>query len=287
MAVLAAVVMALGPGRDTSSAGSAAATGPASPPAVTSRATESPTPSPKVTAGSRTPTPTASRTSKRPSATTPAAGKPAAGSAAALAGRIRPGVAYQGSATFYDAGDGDGACSFGPAGEVLTAAMNSTDYETAKACGAHVRVRAANGATVTVRITNECPTCRTGQLDLSAAAFARLAAPVKGQIPVTWQLVSPGAAQPLSLRYKTGSSRYWCGIQALGHRNPVARLEVRTGGVWRALPRTDYNYFLAEDGRGCGGDIRLTDIYGERLVFTGIAIRPNTVQATRAQFAAR
>lgn len=27
----------------------------------------------------------------------------------------------------------------------------------------------------------------------------------------------------------TGSSRYWCGIQAIGHRNPVARLQVRTG----------------------------------------------------------
>nr|WP_281731017.1 hypothetical protein [Streptomyces sp. LBUM 1483] len=41
--------------------------------------------------------------------------------------------------------------------------MNTTDYEVSQACGAYVRVRAASGATVTVRITNECPApCRPG-----------------------------------------------------------------------------------------------------------------------------
>ncbi|WP_338699996.1 expansin EXLX1 family cellulose-binding protein [Streptomyces sp. Q6] len=214
---------------------------------------------------------------------------PAAGSSrtAPLAGRIRPGATYNGVATFYDAGDGDGACTYGPAGTTMTAAMNTADYETSKACGAYVRVRAASGATITVRITNECPApCAPGQLDLSAEAFARLAAPVKGQIPITWSLVSPPRSQAIAIRYKTGSSRNWCGIQALDHRNPLARLELRTSSGWRGLPRTEYNYFLAEDGNGCGAAIRLTDIYGEQVTVTGIALSPDTVQRTGAQFAA-
>jgi len=70
----------------------------------------------------------------------------------------------------------------------------------------------------------------------------------------------------------------------LGHRNPVARLEVRTSNGWRPLPRTAYNYFLSADGGGCGGAIRITDIYGERLVVTGIAVRPDAVQPTGVQF---
>ncbi|MFE9877777.1 expansin EXLX1 family cellulose-binding protein [Streptomyces sp. NPDC005784] len=206
--------------------------------------------------------------------------------AASLAGRIRPGIGYRGVATTYDAGTGDGACSFGPSDDLMTAAMNHADYESSKACGAYVLVRAADGATVTVRITNECPVgCAPGQLDLSAQAFARLANPTAGRIPITWKLLSPSTSDTIAVRYKTGSSRWWCAVQVIGHRNPVARLELRTTSGWRQLPRTDYNYFLADNGGGCGGAIRITDIYGERLTVSGIALRPDTVQPTRVQFA--
>ena len=71
----------------------------------------------------------------------------------------------------------------------------------------------------------------------------------------------------------------------IGHRNPVASLEVRAGGDWRTLPRTDYNYFISADGTGCGGQIRVTDIYGQQLVIDGIAVSPNVVQGTAVQFA--
>ncbi|WP_053721902.1 expansin EXLX1 family cellulose-binding protein [Saccharothrix sp. NRRL B-16348] len=211
---------------------------------------------------------------------------PAAGGAP-LAGRIKPGVANPGVATFYDS-DGGGACLYDPGPDPLTAAMNWADYEDSKACGAYVLVRASNGASLTVRITNLCPQpCRVGQLDLSAEAFARLAAPNLGEIPITWTLVSPELSKRISLRYKTGSSPHWCGIQAIDHRNPVARLEVQAGGQWKQLARTDYNYFLAENGAGCGGAVAITDIYGERLVVDPLPIKPDVVQATGLQFAAR
>ncbi len=170
----------------------------------------------------------------------------------------------------------------------MVAAMNHTDYETSQACGAYILVRAASGASVTVRITNECPLpCAPGQLDLSKEAFAKLAGLSAGRIPITWSLLSPSTSDTVSVRYKTGSSSRWCGIQALGHRNPLARLEVRTGSGWSRLTRTEYNYFLSHDGTGCGGSLRLTDIYGEQLTVDGVAIRPDTVQPTRVQFTRR
>ncbi|MFJ9022251.1 expansin EXLX1 family cellulose-binding protein [Streptomyces sp. NPDC102259] len=209
-----------------------------------------------------------------------------ASGAAPLAGRIAPGTAYRGVATSYDIGDGNGACSYGPTSDVMTAAMNTADYETSKACGAYVLVRAGSGASITVRITNECPApCEAGQLDLSRQAFAKLADLSAGRIPITWSLLSPATSDTISIRYKTGSTQYWCGIQAIGHRNPLARLEVRTGAGWTRLARTDYNYFLSEQGTGCGAAIRLTDIYGEQLTVEGLAVRANVVQSTRVQFA--
>ncbi|MGW7422202.1 expansin EXLX1 family cellulose-binding protein [Streptomyces sp. NPDC054813] len=279
--------------RAVSAASASSSSSPEAEGGAASRETASPAPSKrssassKPTAGART-TPTASAA---PSATP--ARRTAAGAArtpstttAPAAGRIRPGASYQGVATSYDVGNGDGACSYGPTDDVMTAAMNTADYETAKACGAYVSVRAASGTSLTVRITNECPApCAVGQLDLSHQAFAKLAPLSAGRIAITWSLLSPATSDTVSIRYKTGSTRYWCGIQAIGHRNPLARLEVRTGGGWLALTRTGYNYFLSEQGTGCGGELRLTDIYGEQLTVPALPVRPDTVQRTGVQFA--
>ena len=143
---------------------------------------------------------------------------PTASGGAPLAGRIVPGVTYHGVATAYSAGDGDGACLFGPAANLMIAAMNYTDYETAKACGDYVLVHAADGASITVLITNECPLpCAPGQLDLSQQAFAKLANPALGRIPITWQLLSPAMSrhhlrpvqnrlQPLVVRHPASSA---------------------------------------------------------------------------------
>ncbi|GGR91466.1 hypothetical protein GCM10010269_33250 [Streptomyces humidus] len=278
-------------------AGTAANGTAAASPATTAPAAESPSPSaspsPKSSSASGSPSPSgtgpagaSAAPSARPAARAAApAARPASGTAPS-AGRIRPGIARTGVATAYDIGDGNGACSFGPTSDVMTAAMNTADYETSKACGAYVSVRAASGASVTVRITNECPApCAVGQIDLSQQAFAKLAPLVTGRIPITWSLLSPATSDTVSIRYKTGSTQYWCGIQALGHRNPLAGLEVRTGSGWTRLARTGYNFFLSEHGAGCGGPIRLTDIYGERLTVEGIAVRANVVQPTGVQFA--
>ncbi|WP_330285636.1 expansin EXLX1 family cellulose-binding protein [Streptomyces sp. NBC_00576] len=263
----------------------------------------SPTPS-AASPSAASASPSAASASPSPSAATPSAGAKTPKAAAipsvapssasprtapatsSLAGRIRPNGTYQGVATVYQAGVGDGACSYGPSDDMMIAAMNTTDYETSAACGAYVLVRTANGASVTVKITNECPLpCAPGQLDLSEQAFAKLVPVSTGRIAITWSLLSSDKVGTISIRYKNGSSPYWCGIQAMGHRNPLARLEVRSGSGWRQLARTDYNYFLSPDGSGCGGAIRITDIYGERLTINGVALRPDVVQSTGVQFA--
>jgi expansin (peptidoglycan-binding protein) len=264
-------------------------------PEATADATTTPTQPPVTSARPSPRTPTPSAASRPPAAThsprvassTPSTPRTAAaGTGGSLAGRIKPAVRYNGVATAYEAGDGNGACLYGPAGDLMIAAMNHTDYESAKACGAYVLVRAANGASITVRIVNECPLpCAPGQLDLSHEAFAKLANLSVGRLPITWTLLSPAASGKISIRYKAGSSQYWCGVQAIGHRNPLATLEVRTAKGWRKLHRTDYNYFLSTDGSGCGKAIRITDIYGEQLTIDGIAIKPDVVQPTRVQFA--
>jgi hypothetical protein len=54
----------------------------------------------------------------------------------------------------------------------------------------------------------------------------------------------------------------------------------RPGACSLGLARTDYNYFSSR-GSGCGGPIRITDIYGQQLTVDQIALRPNVAQQTR------
>ncbi|MFD5614314.1 expansin EXLX1 family cellulose-binding protein [Kitasatospora sp. NPDC127060] len=292
---LAFALLPGGGGGAEPAAASVAATEPSTPPGTADPADPAPSTAPPSSTGpapsaTGTPSPSATRTPPPSAAPAPSAttgGARTVPATASPAGRVKPGTSYQGVATSYDAADGNGACSFGPSDDLMIAAMNHTDYETSKACGATVLVRAANGASITVRIVNECPLpCAPGQLDLSHEAFGKLADLSVGRLPITWSLLSPGTAPAtMSIRYKAGSSQWWCGIQVVGHRNPVAALEVRSGGGWRQLSRTDYNYFLSPDGSGCGGPIRVTDVYGEQLTVDGIAVKPDVVQPTRVQFA--
>ena len=51
-----------------------------------------------------------------------------------------------------------------------------------------------------------------------------------GRVPVSYRLVrNPPLAEAISLRVKTGSSRWWLQIQALDHGNPIARFEALHG----------------------------------------------------------
>jgi expansin len=253
-------------------------------PSVTAGASGTVSSAPSSTTASAHKTPGKTSTTSQTSGT-PAQGGASSPTATSLAGRVQPGVTYQGVATEYSAADGDGACLFGPAADMMIAAMNELDYQNSEACGAHVLVRAANGATITVLITNECPyPCAPGQLDLSQQAFAKLADPKAGRIPITWQLVSPAAAGNVSIRYKVGSSQYWCGIQVIGERNPVARLEVATGSGWQQLPRASYNYFLSANGAGCGKAIRITDVFGQQLTTAALPVEPDVIQPAGVQF---
>ena len=55
----------------------------------------------------------------------------------------------------------------------------------------------------------------------------------------------------------------------------------------RALDRQDFNYFVAAGGSGCGGTIRVTDIYGNQITDSGIRIAPDQIQRGKSQFPAR
>jgi expansin (peptidoglycan-binding protein) len=155
--------------------------------------------------------------------------------------------------------------------DLMVAALNGVEWNTAAYCGAYVSVSGPKGS-VTVRIVDQCPGCGAGDLDLSEQAFAKIANLAQGRVPITWQVVSPALSGPIAYHFKDGSNQWWTAVQIRNHRNPIHKLEYQnTGGAWVEVPRTSYNYFVRSSGMGPGPyTFRVTDWYGNTLVDGGI-----------------
>jgi expansin (peptidoglycan-binding protein) len=194
-----------------------------------------------------------------------------------------------GKATYYDA-TGSGSCSFptfAPGDDRMVVALNGPDWSRAAWCGGCLAVDGPAGSVV-VRVVDKCPGCASGDLDLSREAFAAIADPRRGRVPVTWREAPCPGDGPIRYRIKERSNAWWLGIQVENHRYPIAKLEAMTeGGAWRELGRGEYNYFTASGERRLGAGpftLRVTDTRGHALVDEGVALAAGAVVAGAAQF---
>ena len=173
-------------------------------------------------------------------------------------------------------------CSYpSPPADGLFAALPPAEYASAAACGGYLQVSGPDGS-VRVKVVDQCPDCASGHIDLSEAAFARLAPLSAGLINVSYAPVSdPPLPGPVSVEVKQGSSQYWLALLADNTGNPLASVQVQTSSGWLSLARASYNYWIAQSGSGPGPfTVRLTDTQGHQATVSGITLSPGAVQQT-------
>jgi expansin len=165
--------------------------------------------------------------------------------------------------------------------------MNHTDYADSALCGACVQISGPRGTT-TVRITDQCPECAPGAIDLAQAIFAEIADPIDGRVPITWTVVPCDTPAPVSYFFKDGSNPWWLAVQVRNHRHPIATLELLgADGQFHALPRESYNFFIADQSPGEGPyTFRITDIYGHTQVDTDIPFAESQAREGQGQLPA-
>ncbi len=198
------------------------------------------------------------------------------------------GMSYTGEGTYYGA-TGAGACSYEASPQnLMVAAMNMPQWQNSAVCGMCVEVTGPKGEAnkIVVRIVDLCPECKTGDLDLSQEAFAKIADPVAGRVKITWQPVACAVSGPISYKYKDGTSQWWMGIQVRNSRLPVKKLELKEGSSYVELKPESYGYYTLSSPNGRPGpySLRLTSITDVQLVEPSIALSPNTPVQGSQQF---
>jgi expansin len=173
-------------------------------------------------------------------------------------------------------------CSYSPPADGLYVALPAAEYAGAADCGGYLQVSGPDGS-VRVKVIDQCPECAAGHIDLSEAAFARLAPLSAGLVNVSYTLLAdPALPGPVSVEVKQGSSQYWLALLAGNTGNPLAAVQVETSSGWLSLARASYNYWLAPSGAGQGPfTVRLTDTQGHQVTVSGITLSPGIVQPTR------
>lgn len=193
---------------------------------------------------------------------------------------------HQGKATFYDLNGGGGNCSFpaSPADDLFVA-LGPAQYSAGAACGTYLDVTGPKG-TVRVKVTDSCPSCAAGHLDLSRTAFKKIGSEAAGIIPISYKtVVNPPVPGPLSVRIKEGSSQYWFSALIDNHGNQLTSVKVAgPSGTFHTTKRADYNYWTIDAGVGPGPfKIKITDVYGRSATVTGITMSPGRTQKTTAR----
>ena len=227
-----------------------------------------------------------------------------AGPTAAHSALARPVV--EGHAAFYDPGRAAGSCGLGPfpAGGWY-ASLPPSSYASGRACGSYLDVYGPAGP-VRAEVVNVCTDCAAGTVNLSRAAFARIADPRRGTVVVSYRpAVDPPLPGPLMLRI-AAARRGRLAVQVINHGNRLSSVAAsRPGGGWLRLAPDADGYWTgplrpgppgpghapggtaaAAAGRAAGQpagtriSVRITDVAGHQVLLTGISLRRTLVRAT-------
>ncbi len=197
------------------------------------------------------------------------------------------GTIHTGEGTFYGGGYVGGCAMLDPVStDYWIVAMNLEDYADARLAGAYLEVTGELG-TINMLVTDLLPEGKKGDLDLYVDAFPLIAPAEKGRVPVSWKIVPLDIADevPVSYRFKEGSSEFWCGVQLLDHRYPIAKLEyLNEDGEFVEIQRRRYNYFESMDMGPGPFTFKATDIYGQVIVDRDIPLVLDTKIEGKSQF---
>jgi len=190
---------------------------------------------------------------------------------------------YHGKASYYNF-RGSGNCSYlQPTKPILTAAVNTKQYDKASLCGACLQV-IGNKDTIIVRVEDRCPGCRFGEIDLSKAAFAQVEDMGKGRALVKWKVVPCGYTKSIKLYVKKNHQDGRATVIVVNHNTPIKRLSIWNDTTWLPINRESHNCFHIKRVKDNLMRIQMIDWYGNEIVSDSLVLIQGTYIDLRQQF---
>ncbi|KAI8099093.1 RlpA-like double-psi beta-barrel-protein domain-containing protein-containing protein [Halteromyces radiatus] len=97
---------------------------------------------------------------------------------------------HTGKGTYYDVETRKSSCGIKATNKDMVAALNTKQFgdksKDNKNCGKQVEITGPNGTSVKVKLIDGCDTCAEGDIDLSPAAFEKIASFSHGSISIKW-----------------------------------------------------------------------------------------------------
>jgi expansin len=231
-----------------------------------------------------------------------AAARDTRGAALAASPSTTASPVVEGQAVFYDPGRAAGSCGLGPlpAGGQY-ASLPPRSYASGRACGSYLDVYGPRG-TVRAEVVDVCTDCAAGTVNLSRAAFARIADPRTGMVAVSYRTaLDPPLPGPLVLRIFVAARPGALAVQVINHGNRLwsvaanwpggrwQRLAPSAGGYWTGPLRPGRPQPGAPPGRAAGAriQIRVTDVAGHQVVLTGVPHRSTVLRTTAWMYRGR
>jgi expansin len=189
-------------------------------------------------------------------------------------------------AVFYDPGNAVGSCSLGPfppGGRYVS--LPPQRFGRSAACGSYLTVQGPRGQ-VRAEVVDLCPGCAAGMINLSRAAFTRVADAGPGSARVRfWPDDDPPLPGPLILRM--GQTRAGLlTLQVRRHGNALASVAVATPGMevpaWQPFALNANGIWVASSHLRQGPfNIRIADTRGHQVVILRVTLRPGRAIRTR------
>lgn len=200
---------------------------------------------------------------------------------------------FTGEGTQYGgiAGTNGGNCGiFVDEGDFYHCAMNHEQYDGSMTCGACVHVIGPIGE-IDLKIVDQCPECKHGDIDLSTEAFVRIAKLEDGRVPIKWCYIPCRESGGIRVKYELGMSQFYFKMAVYDHLYAIDMLEYqKKDGSWAEIERTDYNYFVEnagidEDKSKIGPyTFRITSSTGETVVIKDVEYVEGGEVETGVQF---
>ena len=153
------------------------------------------------------------------------------------------------------------------------------------ACGSYLTVQGPRGQ-VRAEVVDLCPGCAADMINLSRAAFTRIAAPGPGSARIRfWPVNDPPLPGPLILRMAQTPTGLLT-LQVRRHGNALASVAVGTPGTqvpaWQPFTLSANGIWVAGGHLGQGPfNIRITDTGGHQAVILRVTLPPGRVIHTR------